>query len=325
MIIRRLRRRPWRTLAVLLLLAVVAANAVAFRQAWTMTHFAVGGAKTLRPEKLSMAGKLGVILTGVRVPRPTDTATPADVGLPFAVGHVPSDGQTLLTWTIAAPRHRAVVLLYHGYSTSMSGLVPVAAELHGMGCDVELVDFRGSGGSTGNSTTIGYREADDVAATVAATRATHSGEPVVLLGQSMGAAAVLRAVGDLHVRTDGLLLESPYDRLRSTAANRFASMGLPAFPAADLLIFWGGVQQGYWAFGLNPADSARGVRCPAIVFQGGRDPRVSTPQARAVFDALAGPETVRAVPDGQPLRLPPGRPRPLAADGGRVPVGDALL
>jgi alpha-beta hydrolase superfamily lysophospholipase len=285
------RRRPGRTALLALAVLLVAGNGVAFVQAWSMTHLVPGGSKTLSPEKLTSLGKLRVLLTGIRVPRPVDTTTPADLRVPFTTRHVASDGLDLEVWAVPSDAHRAMVLMYHGYGASKSSLVVPAVQFHNMGCEVELVDFRGSGGSGGNVTTVGYREADDVAATVADARSwRRPGEPVVLLGQSMGAAAILRAVGDLHVPADGLLLESPYDRLRSTAANRFSSMGLPPFPAADLLIFWGGVQQGYWAAGLNPADSARSVRCPAIVFQGGRDARVTTAQARSVFDGLGGPK-----------------------------------
>ena len=315
-----------------ILLVLLAVNAVAFVQAWAMTHFVVGGSRTASPEHLTRLETATLLLTGIRVPRPVDSLTPAAVGLPFQTRHVASNGPNLETWFIpvAGGQHRAMVVMYHGYSSGKSSLVTAAVRFHDLGCDVELVDFRGSGGSSGNTTTIGYREADDVSATVADARASliRPGEPIVLFGQSMGAAAILRAVGDLHVTAGGLLLESPYDRLRSTAANRFRSMGLPAFPAADLLVFWGGVQQEYWAFGLNPAGSAAGVHCPAVVFQGGRDPRVTTPQALAVYDRLAGPKRFELFPTAghcgfreadQPRwrhvietfldTLPPGRPR----------------
>ncbi len=297
-----LRRHPWRAASVALLLVFLGVNAVAFVQAWAMTHFVGGGDRTASPERLTRLQEVGILFTGVRVPRPANARTPAAVGLPFATRHVASDGLDLEAWAVPAAadnahgRGRAVVLMYHGYSTAKSSLLSAAVACHGLGCDVEMVDFRGSGSSGGNVTSIGYREADDVAATVADARRWRPGEPVVLLGQSMGAAAALRAVGDLHCPADGLLLESPYDRLLSTADNRFASMHLPAFPMARLLVFWGGVQQGYWAFGLNPADSAAGVRCPAVVFQGGRDPRVTMAQARSVYDALGGPKQFEVFP-----------------------------
>jgi alpha-beta hydrolase superfamily lysophospholipase len=124
--------------------------------------------------------------------------------------------------------------MYHAYVASKSSLLPAAQQFHQMGYAVEVVDFRGSGGSSGSSTTIGYFEAEDVVATVADARqnALTKDEPLILFGQSMGAAAVIRAVGDLGVSPDAIILESPYDRLVSTANNRFHAMHLPAFPLA---------------------------------------------------------------------------------------------
>jgi hypothetical protein len=287
---RRIRR--W-IIVVLLLTTIVAVNAIAFVQAWSMTHFVAGGHRTDAPEKLSIGQKLWVMLTGVRTPRPANLLSPADFGMDYKTAHLRADDVHLETWWIpTADQPRGLVLMYHAYVSSKSSLLPAAEQFHQMGYAVEMVDFRGSGGSSGNSTTIGFREADDVVATVADARQNHlaAHEPLILFGQSMGAAAVLRAVGDLGVSPDAIIIESPYDRLLSTAGNRFHAMHLPAFPLANLLVFWGGVQQGYWGFAMNPADSARRVHCPVLMFHGQLDARVTPEQAKSVYNNLAGPK-----------------------------------
>ena len=77
-------RRYWRfTTAALVLLAFIAMNAFAFVQAWAMTHFVDGGSRTSAPEQLTTLGKVRILFTGVRVPRPVNLTTPADVDLPF--------------------------------------------------------------------------------------------------------------------------------------------------------------------------------------------------------------------------------------------------
>ena len=43
------------------------------------------------------------------------------------------------------------------------------------------------------------------------------------------------------VRADAVVLECPFDRLLTTVEHRFELMGVPAFPLARLLTFWGGV------------------------------------------------------------------------------------
>jgi hypothetical protein len=42
--------------------AILAVNGIAFIQAWSMTHFVAGGARTDAPEQLSFAQKLWVVV-----------------------------------------------------------------------------------------------------------------------------------------------------------------------------------------------------------------------------------------------------------------------
>jgi alpha-beta hydrolase superfamily lysophospholipase len=180
-------------------------------------------------------------------------------------------------------------MMYHAYVSTKSSLLAAAAEFHAMGYEVEMVDFPGSGGSTGNDTTLGYREALDVLATITDAPQPQVGKPLILYGQSMGAAALLRAVGELHAPADGIIIESPYDRLLSTVQVRFQAMHVPAFPLSQLLVFWGGLQHGYWGFGMNPSDFATHIHCPVLMFHGGLDARVTDDEASAVFSNFAGP------------------------------------
>jgi len=288
------RRRQWRRLlmglGILFLFGFVAVNIIAYMQARAMTHYVEGGQRTLAPEKLSFAQKVEVLFTGVRTPRPTDVGSPRDIGLDFqAVRFGYSRGDECEGWYIPCDGAGRVCIEFHAYVSSKSSLLKSARAFHDMGCDVLLVDFRGSGGSVGNRTTLGYDEAEDVAAAVEFVKRRDAGKPVVLYGQSMGGCAILRAVADLEVRPSAVIIESTFDRLLSTAENRFHAMGLPAFPLADLLVYWGGWQLGYSGFKLNPANYAMRVRCPVLMMQGGLDQRVTNSQARNLFDHLAGP------------------------------------
>jgi hypothetical protein len=291
---------------VLLTVGLLAINVVAAMHARAMTHFVADGGRTLPPERLTIGGKARVLLTGVRVPRPMNRATPAGFNLPF-VTHTTTaaDGTALEAWAVPepTPSTRPAVVMFHGYGTAKASLLPSARTLHDLGHPVLLIDFRGSGGSAGDVTTVGYREADDVAAAAALARQLWPGRPLALYGQSMGAAAVLRAVGTGLTTADAVIVESPFDSLLNTAANRFRAMRLPATPLAHLLVFWGGAGQGYWAFAHNPADYAAGVRCPALLLHGAKDPRVTPAQARAVFDRLAGPKQFQSFPTGGHLAL----------------------
>jgi pimeloyl-ACP methyl ester carboxylesterase len=83
-------------------------------------------------------------------------------------------------------------------------------------------------------------------------------------------------------------MECPFDRLLTTVKNRFRAIGLPSFPCAELLVFWGGVQHGMNGFDHNPMEDARGVKCPVLLMHGDQDKRVSLPEVQSVFANLAG-------------------------------------
>jgi alpha-beta hydrolase superfamily lysophospholipase len=161
-----------------------------------------------------------------------------------------------------------------------------------MGLNAFLVDFHGSGGSGGNETSIGFHEALDVAKAFEYAQRLPQPGPIVLYGASMGAAAVLKAVADHELRPSGLILESPFVSLIVTVRHRFAGLGIPAFPLADLLVFWGGFQSGFNALGYRPAESASRIDRPTLLMSGGSDPWVRPDETQTIFDGLRGPKTL---------------------------------
>jgi len=291
-----IRRRPRTALASFVLFVFLLLNTLAFVHAYSMTHFVSGGARTPRPDQLSRMAKVGVLFTGVNLARPNNTMTPATFnltyythryrgpdGTEYEAWHVPADGPP---WR----RSRGVCLLFPGYAGCKATVLREAQIVHEAGYDAFLVDFRGCGGSSGSVTTVGYREADDVADAVNHVRETLRPKQTIIYGRSMGAAAALRAVALGKAKPDALILESPFDRMLTTIDHRFELMGVPKFPLSPLLVFWGGVQQGYWAFSHNPVEYAKSVKCPTLYIRAGRDPFVHKDEAESVFARLAGPK-----------------------------------
>jgi uncharacterized protein len=180
------------------------------------------------------------------------------------------------------------VIMFHGYAACKSDLLVPAADFHKMGYDLLLIDFRGSGGSTGQETSIGFNESKDVAQAVRYANNQWPDRDIILYGVSMGSAAILRAIAFEGVKANAVIIESPFDSLINTVGNRFKIMGLPTFPAAQLLVFWGGVQQGFNGFNHNPVEYAKSVNCPVLLMQGERDTRATPEQAKTVFDNLSG-------------------------------------
>ncbi len=157
-----------------------------------------------------------------------------------------------------------------------------------LGVSVLLVDFRGSGNSSESYTTIGIHEGSDVATVAHYASENFSHSSTILFGKSMGAAAILRAAYEETIAPDAVILEAVFDRMLSTVCNRFDIMGAPSFPAARLLVFWGGVQFGFNGFENNPVEYAHSLKCPALFMHGANDPRAKLSEGRDVYNAVPG-------------------------------------
>ena len=144
---------------------------------------------------------------------------------------------------------------------------------------------------------MGYLEAEDVAAAYRYAKEHLAHERIYLRGFSMGAAAVLRAVHEDWVQPEGIILEAVFTRLLSTIQQRFQSMGLPAFPSAQVMTWRGGQQFGFNAFAYNPVDYARSVNCPALFIHGGLDTRAPLSGAQEVMSRVAGPTKILVADD----------------------------
>lgn len=269
---------------------VFALNLIAFMQARSMTHFVTSEQqRTAKPETLSPLGKLRVLLTGVTVPRPINRRSPQEFQLAYETHQIPiADQEFLESWWIPASpaSSKGIVLLFPPYASSKDVLLEAAKIFHTMGYDALLVDFRGAGGSSGDDTTLGVREAKDVAVAFTYAQQQWSDRPIILYGASMGAVAVMRAIAHEPLSPVAVVVESPFDRLLNTVRHRFEAMGLPSFPGAELIVLWGGIQQGINGFTHNPLNDASLIQCPVLLMYGELDQRVTLAESQAIFDAL---------------------------------------
>jgi hypothetical protein len=285
--LRRTIRRLWTFCLVLFFLGLFVVNGAAYLAARSMTHYVPKADRPHFHVPMTAWDKTRFFAGALALPRPVNHLTPGDRRLDYETLHFRgAHGLQLEVWRIPGEEGQPVVLLFPGYCGSKDFLLPNAQDFHNLGFETWLVDFHGAGGSQGRTTTIGWDEADDVAAAGREAARLRPGAPQIFFGTSLGAAAILRAEHLHTIQPAALILECPYDRLVTTVGHRFSALGLPAFPLADLLAFWGGEQMGFNAFAMNPVDYARDVRCPALLIEGDRDFRVGLPNARAIARAL---------------------------------------
>lgn len=282
-------RRRWKKIVVICGVLFVGMNILAARHAHAFLNYTPATDATLRPEQLSTGGKISLLFTGASVPRPANASDPSSLALPFTTHRIAIGNDWLELWQVPAEGAAAgTAILCPGYKSSKSSLLPEAAAYRALGFETILVDFRGAGGSSGSDTTLGIREAEDVALVVRWIKERESSRKLVLFGRSMGAAAVLGAIARHAVKPAAVVIECPFDRMLNAVRNRFGSLGVPSFPCAELLVFWGGRQIGFDGFDNNPVRDAERVDCPVLVMGGGKDARATPLQVRAVFDQLPG-------------------------------------
>jgi pimeloyl-ACP methyl ester carboxylesterase len=174
------------------------------------------------------------------------------------------DGVSLVGMLLRRPAARGTIILCHGYRHSKEQMARYISLFPSM--NILLFDFRAFGESGGSFSSIGYYESRDVRAAVAYVHSVippDQRRPVIALGVSMGAAAVLKAAAECSEGLDGLIVDSPYASLPEIvdeAAHHFS--GIPRG------ILWRMVSCIEYVVGpflqMNPAHYVKSLTIPVL-------------------------------------------------------------
>lgn len=103
----------------------------------------------------------------------------------------------------------------------------------------------------------------------------------------------MKSISDYSINPEGIIIECPFGSMYQTTCARFRIMDLPSFPMAPLLVFWGGVQNGFWAFGHNPTDYAKTIKSRTLLLYGEQDDRVSRKEIAQIYSNLNCQKTLK--------------------------------
>jgi alpha-beta hydrolase superfamily lysophospholipase len=276
-------------IAVFVLFAMM--NILAALHAWNFTHFDSQYAAKTDDTSLSAMDLTATLICGVNNPKPVNDFFPKQKYEAVLLGnHSETE-----CWYISAKNPVGSVVICHGYGGSKASMMHIAAEFLAMGYNCLLPDFYGSGGSAGNFCTIGFKESQQVADCYQ--YLWNRGESnIILYGTSMGAAAIMKAVKDSTASPTSVILECPFGSLYQTVQNRFEILGVPEFPMAGLLTFWGGVENGFDAFSHNPEEYAKRIHCPVLLMYGEEDRKVKRSETDAIYNNLRGTKQLVVFP-----------------------------
>ena len=259
-------------------------NIIAFFHAYKFTHFTENNSeKTKSPEKLTSLEKIKTLFFGVNNPKPKNVKLPTQN---YEVVKLKSNKE-IECWLVRNEKQRGTVILFHGYGGEKSSMIDKSNEFIKMGFSTLLVDFMGSGNSEGNQTTIGYKEAEEVR--TAFDYIKENGEKnIYLFGTSMGSVAIMKCINDYKIKPKGIIIECPFGTMYQTVCARFNKMNAPTFPMAGILLFWGGIQNGFWGFSHNPTEYAKNINCPTLLLYGEKDKSVSRNEIDEIYKNLKG-------------------------------------
>jgi len=255
-------------------------NVVVAFHAYKFTHYYNPGEVVIKKqdEKTSW-DKTKEILFGFNFVKNPNKSTVSDFNTVYLKT---SNGLKLEAWLIEVENPKGTVALFHGYKGSKTGISNEASAFRKLGYNTIVLDFRAHGNSEGNTCTFGYKEAEDVRLVYDYLK--EKGEQnIFLYGISMGAATITKAINDYGLSPSRIILDMPFGTISSAVKGRIKMMNLPVEPLATLLIFWGGTEHGFWAYGIKPSEYVKKIKCPVLLQVGKNDPRVSFEETNDIY------------------------------------------
>jgi alpha-beta hydrolase superfamily lysophospholipase len=263
-------------------------NFIALNQARAMSRY-FEGVSELNNSKQSWYLLFKIILFGKKLSRKTSIENPADYGLKYSEHKISSgNGVEICFWCIPNMESKKVVILCHGHKKNKSYVLNEANFFWNQGYTCFLIDFRGAGNSNKSYNTAGYLEALDLKALDQYVNCNFEFEEKVYFGHSMGAIAIFRAISDLSLRPDRIIVEAVYKSLLETLKSRVRLLGLPAFPLAHMIVFWWSMIHRKSGLEMDLNRFAKNMKIPILMLHGENDSKAELQHAREGFDSLQG-------------------------------------
>ena len=233
--------------------------------------------------------------------RPTHSRVPKlPPDLPHACEAVEcrtADVCRLAGWVVTPPAPRATVALFHGIRANRTQTLDRIAFLAAAGYRCVAFDHRAHGASSGNRTSFGFHESQDVTAVMGLVQQRWPDEPCAAIGISMGGAAICYAGGVLE-GVNALILESVYADVASAFTSRIGNT-LPSW-VAELSAGVIGVTErrlGVRLAQLAPAAHVAALAPRPILFVTGQeDPHATPADLQRLAARYPGPAEHAVVP-----------------------------
>jgi hypothetical protein len=271
-----------------LLIQFVLINISAAFYAYKLTHFYNDPSLRVYKPAPNIFAKTWRLFTGPKQPRSVINETPV---FPFDTIKLRTTNGTLIdAWYSKADSFsKGTVIFFHGITANKCQMLHEAYEFRYWHYNVMLVDFRGHGNSSGNKTTIGMKESEEVK--LAYNYAVQKGNKnIFLYGSSLGAVVVAKAIADYHLPVSGIILDMPFLSLQTYLQGKARRLGFPRQPFAFLTTFWIGIENGFNGFKHQTSKYAKQINCPVLMEWGELDDFVLKDETAKIYKSIASPQ-----------------------------------
>lgn len=278
------------------------AVAVGLAGAWALAAVGLGAASYVglfHPRRVSVADAVAQGLAA-------GDFTPDIAGAPWERHRIASPRGYALAAIALAGRGSAPTLVFvHGIRMNRASAFKYALPFRERGWNVVAFDLPGHGDSRAPRRVhpgFGFTEKDDLAAVVAWAEARFGG-PVVLAGESMGAATLLQYLPQASPAVKAAIADCSYSSLPAELDARLAAWLVPGFlrgPAIAVASGLARVLRGYPLAVASPLAAVAASSVPVLFVHGGDDSyvpvRMSAELAEARGAAGTGPAELVVVP-----------------------------
>ncbi|MGI5970724.1 MAG: alpha/beta hydrolase [Oscillospiraceae bacterium] len=228
--------------------------------------------------------------------------TPGEFGLSYTDVEFESslDGALLQGWWVPAQRDGKVaaspktVIFSHGYGDcrdmSSIGALNLAVCLAAEGYNILLFDYRDSGESGGNLTTVGHNEKYDMLSAISLAKNLGS-EKIAILGWSMGASVAITA-GTESPHVYAIIADSPFADLTDyLKSNLQVWSELPSVPFTPVIMTVLPALSGVDPESVSPSRSVAGLGGRGLLLIHGKaDKAIPYTDSEKIFDAAPNKE-----------------------------------
>lgn len=243
----------WKGLIAFVLCIIIAVSGISIYVGWSLTH----------PERLAIS------------------STPGKYGLQYKEVSFDSrgDGVKLKGWLIPAKNSTHTVIFAHGYGKNrLQDSVPslsLAKELAIKGYNVLLFDFRNSGISKGDITSLGQHEVKDLLGAVDFIKTQKQvGQHIALLGFSMGASTSIIATAR-DPRVEVMIADSPFADLTTYIEDNLPVWShLPAVPFNQTIMTLTPIFTGLKPEEVSPIREISNIKGDILLIHGDSDSKI---------------------------------------------------